>query len=375
MSEIWNLVLKEFGRIKSDRKGLIMLFLFPLITIIIFGFSSGGGYEIAYTVGIINQDTGIHGTNMVQAFFQSPTTMTVIKNYTTTTPTEFQQAYKEAYDLLRFDEIEMLFIIPENFSQAVDNGSNPIVIVYLDGSGLISFNDPYLALTEPFMQFKLIEGNWSGTVLIFPYMEYDVPSDWNQILNYMAGTLIPLIILATSMNVTSLSVVTEMPLPRLLLTRANRRDIILSKYIGYTLIMTVQVLVVFFTAIAFGLYILGSPLDVLITLLLTGLCGVSLGLFVSTFCTTEAQANQLFIGIFIFLTLFGGSFIPISDMPPAFGIIANALPFAHILPLFQNITLRGFGLEFVPHVLPLLIFCGVLLLLALIIFRFRKMEV
>ncbi len=375
MVRIWDLVKKEFGRIKSDRKGLVMLFLFPLITVIIFGYSSGGGYEIAYSVGIINQDSGAHGNNMVQAFYASNLTMNVIFNQTTTNATEFQTAYQYAYELMRDEVIDMIFVIPDNFSAMVDNGSNPVVIVFVDASGLTSsFNDPYLALTEPFLQFKIIEGNWSGTILMMPYLEYDVPAGWNQILNYMAGIMIPLILLATSMMVSSLSIVTELPLPRLMLTRASKRDMIISKYIGYSLITMVQVLTVFLVSIAFGLYIAGSPIDLLITLVLAGLCGVSLGIFVSTFCTTEAQANQLFIGIFIFLTLFSGAFIPISDMPAAFGAVANALPFAHILPLWENIAFRGFGLEFV-HVLPLLIFCGVLLLLAIVIFHFRRLEV
>lgn len=374
MAHIWDLVIKEFGRIKSDRKGLVMLFLFPLITVIIFGFSSGGGYQIAYTVSIINQDARVHGTNMAQAFFLANNTMTVISNYTTTNPSEFQIAFDKAFQMLKNDQIEMLFIIPENFSDYVSNGTNPIVIVYVDGSDMTSFNDLHLALSEPFIQFKMLENNWSGTILMLPYPEYGVPAGWNQILNYMAGIMIPLIIIATSMNVSSLSIVTELPLPRLMLTPASRRDIILSKFIGYSIIMIVQVLVVFFTSIAFGLYILGSPLNILITLLLAGLSGVSLGIFVSTLCSTEAQANQLFIGIFIFLALFSGAFIPVSDMPSAFGVIANALPFAHVIPLFQNTAFRGAPLEF-AHVYPLLIFCLVLLVLALIVFRFRKMEV
>ena len=134
MARIWELVVKEFGRIKSDRKGLIMLFLFPLITVIIFGFSSGGGYEIAYTVGVINQDPSAHGYNMVDAFYASNTTMSIVSNYTTTTPIEFQSAYEDAYELFRLDKIEMIVVIPENFSEYVDNGTNPIVIIYTDGS-------------------------------------------------------------------------------------------------------------------------------------------------------------------------------------------------------------------------------------------------
>ncbi len=375
MSRIWNLIMKEFGRIKSDRKGLIMLFVFPLLTVIIFGFSSGGGYEIFYPVGIINQDSGGHGHNMVDAFYQSSATMDVVFNCTANV-TEFQETFEEAYQYLKDDIIELIIIIPEYFSEMVDNGSNPIVIVYVDASSsLTSQNDLYLALTEPFLQFKVIEGNLNGTVVMMPYIEYDIPIGWNQILNYMAAIMLPLIILATSMNVTSLSVVTELPLPRLLLTPAGKRDILLAKFIGYSLITVIQVLTVFFTGIAFGLYIAGSPLNLLIVLLLAGLCGVSLGLLVSTFCTTEAQANQLFIGLFIFLTLFSGAFIPISDMPAAFGIIAKALPFAHILPLYENIALRGFGLEFVNHVVPLLIFCVVLVILSILIFHLRKMEV
>lgn len=351
-----------------------MLFLFPLITIIIFGFSSGGGYEIAYTVGIINQDVQIHGTNMAQSFFLANNTMTVISNYTTNTPSEFQTAFDAAYQMLKDNRIEMLIIIPDNFSAYINNGSNPILIIYTDGAGMLYSNDLYLALTEPLLQFKLLENNWNGTIFMLPYIEYDVPAGWNQILNYMAGLMIPLIVLATSMNVSSLSIVTELPLPRLMLTPANRRDIILSKFIGYSLIMVIQVLVVFLTAIAFGLYILGSPLDILVTLLFAGLSGVSLGIFVSTISTTEAQANQFFIGIFIFLTLFSGAFIPISSMPAAFAVISNALPFGHIIPLFQDIAFRGARIEF-NHVYPLIIFCVALLVLALIAFRFRKMEV
>ncbi len=375
MPRIVNLIIKEFGRIKSDRKGLIMLFLFPLITVIIFGFSSGGGYEINYSVGIINVDVGGHGNNMVNAFYQSTSTMNVIYNRTVTFLT-FDEAFEDAYQDLKADIIEMIFIIPEEFSQMVDQGLNPQVIVYIDASDSeTAENDLYLALAEPFLEFKKIEDNMTGAVLLTPHIEYDVPKGWNEILNYMAAMILPLILIATSMNVSSLSIATESPIARLLQTPASKRDMVLSKFISYSLITTLQVLTIFFTGIAFGLYILGSPLDILIVLLLAGLSGVSLGIFISTCSTSEAQANQLFIAIFIILTLFSGAFIPISDMPPAFAVIANILPLGHLISLYENISFRGFGLEVVNHVVPLLIICGVLLALSLLIFQLRKMEV
>jgi len=38
------LIRKEFGRIRSDKRTLILLFVIPVILIFVFGLTTGGGY-------------------------------------------------------------------------------------------------------------------------------------------------------------------------------------------------------------------------------------------------------------------------------------------------------------------------------------------
>jgi len=50
------LVKKEFGRIKSDKRTLVLIFVIPIILIVIFGLTSGGGPTAYFTAAIITRD-------------------------------------------------------------------------------------------------------------------------------------------------------------------------------------------------------------------------------------------------------------------------------------------------------------------------------
>ncbi|GAH02347.1 unnamed protein product, partial [marine sediment metagenome] len=53
---IAGLIQKEFNRIRSDRRTLILLFLIPMILIIIFGLTTGVGPTKFFTAAIISRD-------------------------------------------------------------------------------------------------------------------------------------------------------------------------------------------------------------------------------------------------------------------------------------------------------------------------------
>jgi len=186
--------------------------------------------------------------------------------------------------------------------------------------------------------------------------------------------MIIIIILGTSINLTSLSVVSEGPLPRMILTPATKTGTVLAKFIAYSIIMVLQSLVIFFGSMAFGLYVLGSLVDILLVLILTGLSGVSIGLLISCVSTSEQQANQLYIGVFIFLILFSGAFIPLEAQPESMRTFTNSLPIIHAIQLFLDVALKGYPLD-LARVEAIGIFIIVLLIASIITFQLRKMEV
>ena len=183
-----------------------------------------------------------------------------------------------------------------------------------------------------------------------------------------------MLILGLLMNLTALSIVSEGPLPRMLLTPTAKNEIILSKLIANTIIMILQVTEIFAMSAIFGLYCLGSLFDLYLVLLLTGFCGICMGLFISSISKTEQVANQLYMMFFIVVLMFSGAFIKIDSLPLTMQIIINLLPLSHAIPLILTITLKGLPID-LAHFLSLGLISISFVIMAYIAFRFKKVEV
>jgi ABC-2 type transport system permease protein len=153
--------------------------------------------------------------------------------------------------------------------------------------------------------------------------------------------LLPFMIFGISNVLTILVVVQEKPIPRLLLTPVKKSEILLSKFIVYSIVLALQVFLVLNIAIMNGLYIAGSVIDLYLGLYMLGFAGISLGIFISTVSKTKTEANQLFFAFFIVIILLSGMFIPIDSMPDYLQIIAYMLPLSHGSPIIKGILSKG----------------------------------
>jgi ABC-type multidrug transport system permease subunit len=243
-----------------------------------------------------------------------------------------------------------------------------------DGSNLNVVNGFDTAMGEPISYFKLESGTFSNYSIALPNFQYGVPFWQPQILNYAVPLILPLVILGTTMNLTSLCIVTETPLPRLVLTPSGKKDFIISKLFAYSIVMLIQIAETFTCINIFGLYCRGSLLDFFLSLLLVGFTGICMGMAVSAVANTSQQANQMFIALFIMLALFSNAFISVDSLPSIFHSIAIIFPLTHAIPLVRDITLRGLPLT-LAGAAPLLILSFVYLLIAYIAFARKKVEV
>ncbi len=378
------LIQKEFSRIRSDRRTLILLFVIPMILIVIFGLTTGVGPTKFFTAAVISRDEmptyenfPSNSSNFDDVFISiiehNTTTWNLYRYFNSTNSGEYYQAVNRCFSLLKNDAIDVFIILPQNFSESIANNSNPVLIYFIDGSDLSAVGAIEVALQEPIALFRVETGMIENFTIMVPHLEYGVPSWESQLLNYSLSLILPIIIIGTTMNLTSLSIVSEGPLPRMLITPTSKRDILFSKLIANTVIMIMQATEIFVMTAFFGLYSLGSLFSFYLVLVMIGLSGVAIGLFISAISPTEQGANQMYLMLFIIMIIFSGTLLPAESLGGA-RFLADFFPLSHASVLITDITLRGLNLN-IEHVLSILLISLFFLIAAYISYKFKKLEV
>lgn len=383
--KLQGLIRKEFGRIKADKRSLFLLFSIPLILIVIFGLTTGGSPTKFFTVAMITRDDRpCYGNFPNNSSQYDQVFIDIVENKSSSFGMrEFYNASKdEDYDFslkkyrgwMKEELIDAILVLPPNFSETVENGNNTHIIYFIDGSDSKAVNAIEVSLQGPISTFRIQVGITENFTMFIPYLEYEVPFWESQVLNYALSIIIPLIIVGTTMNLSCLSIVSEGPLPRMLITPTKKREIVISKFIANFVIMVFQAIEIFTAVALFGLYVLGSLFDFFITLNLIGLSGVSIGLMISAISKTEQQANQLYLMFFIMIMMFSGQFINVDGLPSAMQIFVNMLPLGHGIPLVIEINLKGLPLD-LGRVLGLLAISGGALILTYVFYSIKSIEV
>jgi len=381
---ISSLIKKEFNRIKSDKRTLILLFTIPMILIIIFGLTTGVGPTKFFTAAIISRDemptyddfpsnSTEYDNIFISILEQNTTTWDLHSQYNSTNIGEYNQAFNQCLYLLKNELIDVFIILPPNFSESIANNFNPVLIYYIDGSDSSAVGALEVAIQEPLALFRVEINMIENFTIMVPHLEFGVPSWESQLLNYALSLILPIIIVGTTMNLTSLSIVSEGPLPRMLITPTAKRDIIFSKLIANTVVMFMQATEIFIMTSFFGLYSLGSLFDFYLVLMLIGFTGVAIGLFISAISPTEQGANQMYLMMFIVIIIFSGTLLSADSLGGA-KFLADFLPLSHASVLITDITLRGLPLN-LEHVFFMLMISLVFLTIAYIAYKFKKLEV
>jgi ABC-2 type transport system permease protein len=158
---------------------------------------------------------------------------------------------------------------------------------------------------------------------------------------------------------------------RLLTTNLNRSQILLGHYFAMVIMIFAQLsLLIIFGQLFLGLNYLGEPLATLLVAVAASLFVAALGLFLGALAKNEEQ-----VIIFSLITMFilaglGGAWVPLEVMPAGFQEFARLTPLAWVMTGFQDILIRGQGLETVW--LPALALAGYAALFFILgMWRFR----
>ena len=133
-------------------------------------------------------------------------------------------------------------------------------------------------------------------------------------------------------------------------------------------------LLVIFGQLALGVNYMRAPLSTLFVSVALGLWIASMGLLIGTLAKDDSQVVLFaMMGMFIFSAL-GGVWFPLEASSGAFAMIGNFMPSAWAMNGYQNILIRGLGLEsaWMPTLILLAYALGFFLLA---VWRFRRMDV
>lgn len=367
-TRIFALVIKEILTLFKDPKGRIVLIAPPLLQLLIFSFAAT--MEIKnISIGILNQDSGKHGYEVIQRFIGSPTFSKVF----------FIQKQSDIKPIIDNQEAMVVMTIPQDFSRKIESNSQANIQLILDGrrSNATQIVNGYI--TSIIENYNQEIQKTHGAIMTPPVM---VTRSWfNENLLYLWFTvpsLVCILSMLISLVVTALSVARERELgtfDQLLVSPLTPYEILIGKTIPAIIIGLAEGLLMWVAAVwLFDVPFYGSPLLMVYILFIFIMSTVGVGLFISSMCKTQQQA---ILGVFIYMVpvvTLSGYASPVENMPEWLQDLTWFNPLKFTLIAVIGIFLKGMSaLEVFITTWPLLLVGAVTLFIAGWFFK-QRME-
>lgn len=400
---ILDLARKDLLQIVRDRRSafflVVMPILFTLFFVLIFG-SQGGKSDPRLPVGWVDRDTGSTLSTRLLRLLEGSTAIRPV-------PLDGAKADK-AGESVRDGKLAATVIVPQGFAQTVWADQPAKVTVIMDANSLVgqaAGNAIDTALTRllggvqaarisaqaleaegrsltPKERQAYLEGAVDKTIdawrepplRVFVELQAGQAEtgNYNATTQLSPGMLVQFAIygLMTSAAVLVLERKSR-ALQRLLTTPIRRWEVIAGHTLAMFVVVFLQgVIVVAFGQLALHVNYMRQPLAILLVVATFALWVASLGLLIGALSKTQEQVvTYSLMAMFIFSAL-GGAWFSLEATGKAFAAIGHLTPAAWAMDGFQNILVRGLGLNSV--LLPAgIVLAYALLFFALAVWRFR----
>ena len=354
------LLKKEFTQLSLDKKLLPIILLAPVVQLALMGYAVS--VEIKdIGIAVCDQDKSAESRALIEKLVTSGY-FTV--DYAT-------DDYNDVRSFLDGNKVTMVIVIPHRFGDRIVGREQAKVQVLVDGSEGSTTAIAIGYLNQILLEYSSgILAEVVGTQHPLGGIDAEVRAWYNPDLkarNYMVPGVLVMILLAGTMNLTSMAIVREKEigtLEQLMVTPITPTELMIGKIVPFTAISAANATVVLLVMVfGFGIPIRGS------VPLLIGLSGLflltslGLGLFLSTISRTQQQA--MMVGQFFILQpmmYLSGYVFPVDNMPKILQAISWAIPMRHFLYIVRSLMLKGDGLQnlWLQALLLLLMGAGVL---------------
>lgn len=363
LRRILALIKKEFITIWKDPKSRGIIIAMPLLQLFVFANAITMEVKNIDTV-IIDRDNSVESRELISRFENS---RRFRKFY-------FVESEKDFQSKLDNQQVQIGIYINNDFSSSVKSKTPTSVLIVADGrqTNSAAIAGGYASQIIESYNSEIAGSDGAGIIPVArnwfnPNLEYR----W-----YILTVIIAMLALVITLLLTALSIAREREMgtfDQLIVSPLSSFEILLGKTIppliiamGLTVIMTLIIVTCFKVPFA------GSICLFLVSIFISLLSIVGVGLFISSICKTQQQA---ILGVITFqmpAVLLSGFISPIEDMPLGWQYLTWINPVRFFMVLTRGIFLKGMGLEdILTNLIPLILIAIVTLTLASWTFKRR----
>lgn len=366
------LFVKELIQTLRDKRMRITLIVPPILQLIVFGYAANLDVKHIRTA-IRDLDQSVESRDLIGRLGSS-------KYFDIVT---FPSTPREVKDLINQGKVTVSIEIPTDFSKKLKKGDTATIQIIVDGTesntALIALGYANQILSEFSTQVLVKRLNRAG-MIGFEQAGVDLQQriwfnpNFESRIFYVPGViasiafLIPIIL-------TAQAIVREREigtLEQIMVTPIHSWELMVGKTLPFALMGLFDVIMIALIGVFwFEVPLRGNPLVLLAGAVLFLMSSVAIGLFISTICTTQQQAQ---ISTFFFsmpaFTLSGFAF-PIENMPEWIQYLTYANPLRYFLVIVRGVFLKANGLDILwPQMLALAILGTLMIILSSL--RFQK---
>ncbi|MDX2153670.1 MAG: ABC transporter permease [Bryobacteraceae bacterium] len=376
-SRILEIVRKELRQTLREPRMRAILIFPPLMQSIIFGFAVNLDVEHA-RIAWFDNDNSPHSRDLLSRFQGS--------NYFDVA--EFPASASEVQTLLDLGDVIAAVNVLPHFAADLERGRTTSVQVLVDGSNSNSASivsgyantviQQYSTDVLRERQRERLVAQSAPVKLAVPTVRAQSRAWFNPELRsrnyFVPGVLVNIVMLVTLM-LTALAIVREKEIgtmEQLMVTPIRPVELILGKTLPFAVVgLSNMVLITTVALVVFRVPLRGSPLFLVVCVVLYLMTTLGSGLFLSTVSNTQQQAMMGSFFFFLPAFMFSGFAFPIRNMPEPAQWIAALNPVRYMMEIVRGLFLKGVGLETLwPQTLALAAFG--LAILGLSAARFRK---
>ncbi len=359
---------KEIRQLKRDKRMLYVLFIFPVILLVLFGYAIN--FDVHHIKMVVyDQDKSVDSRNLINTLTSSDYFDLV----------GYINNGNQIQDILDTKKAQCVIVFPHDMSRKFYSNQNAQIQILIDGvdANTATLIKSYMTIAIASYSQK-IQSNVLAIKGGRTYIPIDIhPAFWfNPELKssiFLIPGLIVMILIITAVVSISLSVVREKErgtIEQLNVSPLSSLEMLLGKTIPYTIIsLIIAAFILAAGYVLFGITIKGSIILLFFTMLLFLFASLNLGIIVSSIADTQQVAFQMATLISMLPSMLLSGFVfPIESMPPAIQVITNITPAKFFMIILRDILLKGVGIEaFWQQIVYLVIFSLVLLLLSALI--------
>ncbi len=366
LENILTIYTKEFRQLKRDRLTLAAVILVPTMMLLLYGYALN--FDVKHVrLGILDESNTKQSRELIQKFFS-----TEYFDFAGEIPSE------PAIDKFMQDgKGSAVLVIPRDYAKEILLGKSESVQLLVDGSNsnnatiIMGYVEGIVQnyssdLTIKYMNEKGFAIS-TGAIDFRPRVYYNPEL---KSMKYLVPGLVAFILVVLITLIPTISVVREKErgtMEHILLAPVSPLEVILGKTLLYFMLSLLASIMVLATSVVlFDVPINGSILLLSFVIVLFLVAGLGIGVLISTFTNSQAQAYLAATSISNLPNMILSGFVyPISSMPVWLRILTYFFPGRYFVSSLRGILLKGAGvMDLWDQIVPLILFAIIVPVLA-----------